>query len=463
MIEVVVVKFKKIILSCIFMSLIFLILFLFFTHFDIKDEVILFGETYTPKVKAYNFFSDLSDKVKIKSNIDINKIGRYSVEYKIKYLFLDIKKNTYVDVIDNEAPVINLKGNNPSVSCPNKEYTEEGYVALDNYDGDITDKVVIEKDNGNIYYNVFDSSNNNIKVERRIIYDDEVTPELTLNGNSSMSIYLGNRYVEPGYVALDNCDGDISGNVKAIGNVDTSKIGTYKIKYEIADSSNNMVTAERVVVVRKKLNYYGNGKIYLTFDDGSSYLTNQILDILKEENIKATFFVVSVNSITKRAYDEGHAIALHSNTHNYSYIYSSVDNYFNDLNSISNQVYNLIGLRSKIIRFPGGSSNNICKNYRSGIMTELTGEVLNRGYIYFDWNIDSNDAGSDIYNSNNIYYNVVNNLSHDKTNVVLMHDSAGHEATVNALRNIISYGKTYGYSFDVITADTPVVVHPINN
>ena len=96
-------------------------------------------------------------------------------------------------------------------------------------------------------------------------------------------------------------------------------------------------------------------------------------------------------------------------------------------------------------------------------MSYLTTEVVNRGYIYFDWNISSGDAGGDIYNSNNIYYNVVNNLSHSKTNIVLMHDSGGHEATVDALRNIISYGKEYGYSFKIITSDTPVVTHRVNN
>jgi len=376
---------------------------------------------------------------------------------------LNLKKKFIVKVIDNESPLISLLGNDTATVCPGKEYVDEGYSAIDNYDGDITSNVTVERNTDSIFYNVVDSSNNVSKIERKLIYEDKENPNIILNGNSTISVYLGNRYNEPGYVAIDNCDGDISNNVKVTGYVDTSKIGTYTLNYEIVDSSGNNAIVERIVVVRKKINYYGNGKIYLTFDDGSSYLTNQILDILNEENVKATFFVVHANQTTKRAYDEGHAIALHSNTHNYGYIYSSVDNYFNDLDSISNNVYNITGFRSKIIRFPGGSSNFISRNYRVGIMTQLTGEVLNRGYIYFDWNIDSNDAGSDIYNSENIYYNVVNNLSHGKTNVVLMHDSAGHDATVSALRNIIQFGKTYGYTFDIISENTPVVVHGVNN
>ena len=123
----------------------------------------------------------------------------------------------------------------------------------------------------------------------------------------------------------------------------------------------------------------------------------------------------------------------------------------------------MIGLYPKIVRFPGGSSNTISRNFSSGIMSYLTKEVLKRGYVYFDWNIDANDAGSDVNNSTNIYYNVVNNLSHNKTNIVLMHDSSGHTATVSALRDIIKFGKEHGYSFKAITDDTPVVIHNVNN
>jgi len=457
------VKLKKIILILVIVISLVILFILTFPKVEFNDEIIYVGNDFNPSVKVYNYFSDISNKVKISNTVDVNKIGKYNITCSFKYLFFNVKRSFTVEVIDNEFPVITLSGSNPSFSCPNKEYVEEGYSAIDNYDGDITDKVIVKKENGNILYTVLDTSGNGNVIERKIIYDDKETPTITLNGDSTVGVYLGNRYNEPGYSAYDNCDGDITSNVIVSGSVDASKIGAYTLKYEITDSSNNTFSIERTIVVRKKVNSYGNGKIYLTFDDGSSYLTNQILDILNSENVKATFFVVHANEITKRIYDSGHAIGLHSNTHNYSYIYSSVDNYFDDLNKINNKVYKIIGFNPKIIRFPGGSSNTVSRNYKTGIMTYLTGEVLNRGYIYFDWNIDSNDAGSDIYNSNNIYYNVVNNLSHSKTNVVLMHDSAGHEATVNALKKIIEYGKAYGYSFDVITEDTPVVEHSVNN
>ena len=208
---------------------------------------------------------------------------------------------------------------------------------------------------------------------------------------------------------------------------------------------------------------YGLEYIYLTFDDGPSYLTGKILDILDSENIKATFFVTHGGDYLKRAYNSGNTIALHTYTHNYSYVYSSIDNYFIDLNNVSNSVYNSIGIHPKIIRFPGGSSNTISKNYSNGIMSRLTNEVINRGYTYFDWNVDSNDAGGDGYNNNKIYNNVINGLSHSKTNIVLMHDSESHSASVDALRNIIKYGKNNGYTFKAITSDTPIVRHGANN
>lgn len=457
-------KFKKLVISFMFLSLFMFIESFFIPYFELVNVESNIGTEYTPIVKGYTALFDFSNKVNVNTyDVDVNKIGTYVVEASMKILFFNIKKNFYISIVDKEKPIIELSGDNPSYVCNGKSYVEEGYIVNDNYDGNITNNIVITEFDNSILYSVTDSSGNESKLERKIVVGDKEKPLINLNGDSIINLYLGERYYEPGYTASDNCDGDITDNVAVIGSVDTTKIGSYTIKYEITDSIGNYNSIERTVIVKKKPNYYGNGNIYLTFDDGPSYLTNRILDILDEEGVKATFFVTSANESTRRAYNSGHAIALHTSSHNYSYIYSSADNYFNDLNAVSDAVYNVIGIRPNIIRFPGGSSNTVSRNYNIGIMSYLTMEVVNRGYIYFDWNISSGDAGGDIYNSTNIYYNVVNNLSHSKTNVVLMHDSAGHEATVDALRNIISYGKEYGYSFKTITSDTPIVTHRVNN
>ncbi len=206
--------------------------------------------------------------------------------------------------------------------------------------------------------------------------------------------------------------------------------------------------------------------IYLTFDDGPSHLTPQILDILKQEQVAATFFVIGPSldkykDVIKRAHDEGHTIALHSNTHNYSYIYSSDENYFNDLNTIKSRIYNIIGVNSRIIRLPGGSSNTVSKKYNKNIITRITNKLTENEYYYFDWNVDSKDASGKI-SADNIYQNTISNLHHG-TNIVLMHDAASKKSTVEALSNIIKYGKNNGYTFAKISKNTRTTHHHINN
>lgn len=206
--------------------------------------------------------------------------------------------------------------------------------------------------------------------------------------------------------------------------------------------------------------------IYLTFDDGPSHLTAQILDILKQEQVAATFFVIGPSldkykDVIKRAHDEGHTIALHSNTHNYSYIYSSDENYFNDLNTIKSRIYNIIGVNSRIIRLPGGSSNTVSKKYNKNIITRITNKLTENEYYYFDWNVDSKDASGKI-SADNIYQNTISNLHHG-TNIVLMHDAASKKSTVEALSNIIKYGKNNGYTFAKISKNTRTTHHHINN
>lgn len=457
-------KFRKIyFVILVIIALLTLTFILSIPKFNLENKVGEVNKDYIPVIKVYNVFHDFTNDVTMESDVDNSKIGKYKIKCKVKVLFLNFHKIFDVDIVDTEKPSIELNGNNPSLVCPNHLYNEEGYTAFDNYDGDITDKVSVFIQTDRILYSVIDNSNNKFEIERELVYNDVEKPSISLKGNNTITIYLGSKYNEPGYSAIDNCDGDITDKVKVSGNVDTTKIGNYVLKYEVNDSSGNTNEVERTIVVKKRIYTYGNGIIYLTFDDGPSYLTKQILDILEQENVKATFFVTSANEYTRQAYEVGHAIGLHSNTHKYSYIYSSSENYFNDLENISSNVYNVIGIRPTIIRFPGGSSNTVSRNYCQGIMSSLTAEVLNRGYIYFDWNVDSNDAGNDINNSQMIYYNVINNLSHNKTNVVLMHDSSGHKATVDALKDIIDFGKSNGYTFMPITKDTPIVIHSVNN
>ena len=160
-------------------------------------------------------------------------------------------------------------------------------------------------------------------------------------------------------------------------------------------------------------------------------------------------------------YDEGHTIAIHTATHDYATVYSSVDSYFNDLNIVNERIKRITGEYSYIVRFPGGSSNTISRRYSQGIMTTLTQEVVNRGYKYYDWNVSSGDAAGGSPSPDTIRNNVVNALRKDRINMVLMHDIKTY--TRDALRDIIRYGKENGYTFEKITINTEMVKQRVNN
>ena len=208
-----------------------------------------------------------------------------------------------------------------------------------------------------------------------------------------------------------------------------------------------------------------NKVCYLTFDDGPTARTLEILKILKKYDVKATFFVINTGNFNyiKQIHAEGHAIGLHAYSHNYAKIYANTASYFNDLQALSNKVYATIGVRPNIMRFPGGSSNVISRIYSSGIMTALSKLVTNRGFAYFDWNVDSDDAGS----SGSSYTRIINNVlagANGKNSIcVLMHDAAAKTSTVQALPKIIEGLKARGYRFEVLTKDVTGFHHGINN
>lgn len=438
-------------------------------HINGKEVVeIVFSTKYTEAgVKASFLGKDITKNIKIKSNIKENKIGTYEVTYYLDDFIIPISKKRIVKIIDKEKPKLSIKGDKTIYLCPGKEYVEDGFNAIDDYDGDITKKVKVTKEKDKIIYTVKDSSNNKKTITRKIIYKDNEKPNIQFNGLNEINIELGSNFQDPGYSAYDNCDGDITKKVEIIGNVDTNKEGTYTLTYVVTDLIGNKTKLERKINVYKNLTPNNGvqkpGVIYLTFDDGPKEgTTNIILDILKEENVKATFFVTNKgpDELIKRAAIEGHTVGLHTASHDYANIYSSTEAYFNDLLTVENRVKRVTGFDSKIIRFPGGSSNTVSRRYSKGIMSFLTNEVLRRGYRYYDWNISSGDAGSTT-DPNQVYLNVISSLSHERPNIVLMHDIKTY--TRDALKNIIRYGKDNGYTFEAITTDTEMVTQRVNN
>ncbi len=401
-------------------------------------------------------------------NVDTTKLGEYFLSYKYKIKNKEEKLEKKVVVYDDIKPSIIIDSS--LEFCKNGNIGKGEYHAIDNYDGDLTDKVKLSIEGDKSYLEVMDSSNNKTSIEVDVL-EFTSDPVITLNGKSTVYLTVGDTYKESGYEASDICDGDLTSKVKVSGNVNTNSVGTYTLTYQVENSEGKTAEVKRKVVVQKKVYVVNgsscnkNGAIYLTFDDGPGTGTEKILNVLRDEGVKATFFVTraGADSLIKREFDEGHTVALHTWTHDYATVYASMDAYFNDLNKVSDRVKRITGVESKIIRFPGGSSNTVSRKYQTGLMTLLTREVLSRGYRYHDWNVDSNDAGScaKVGSSVCVYNSVIKGLSLNKCNMVLMHDIKSY--TANAISDIIRYGKQNGYTFEVITMDTPMVTQRVNN
>lgn len=397
---------KRLIFICLGLLLIFSIIILGLVKPKIelkgkKTITINYNEQYQDQGATASYFGHNETKnIKVKGKVDNTKPGKYKIEYSLKKLFFKVKVTRVVEVIDNIKPV------------------------------------------------------------------------LTLKGNTTYNQRLNESFKEPGYEAIDEIDGDLTNKVEVEGNVDTNKEGTYELIYKVRDNSGNIEEAKRKIVVYKKVDINSGssipGVIYLTFDDGpNGNTTNRILDILKEEGVKATFFVTcnGPDSVILREFNEGHKIGLHTCTHNWN-IYSSETAYFEDLNKVKARVKNLTGQETDIIRFPGGSSNTVSRKYATGIMTLLSNSVLEKGYRYYDWNVCGEDAGNcakaGVTDKKSCVYNyTVKGLSKSKPNIVLLHDIKSY--TVEALRDIIRYGKNNGYSFDVLSSDVAMVKFRINN
>lgn len=464
-------KIITLIVSLLILILLFISLHIFVPNITIIGDEVLelsYHDNYIEQGATVKLLKrNLTSKLKITGSVDTSKVGKYTITYKVNYGIFKIKNTRKVLVVDRVKPTIELTGEKEVNICPNKDFIELGYTAYDEYDGDITSKVKIDKKEDRIIYTVEDSSKNKYSITRKINKIDKEKPEITLKGNSTIYLSLEDKYQEPGYEALDNCSGDITSKVEVSGEVKEKTEGIYTLTYQVEDDSGNKTHITREVRVFKKTDpnsgVIKNGAIYLTFDDGPSATTTaKILDVLKEEGVKATFFVTNngPDYLIKRMYDEGHTIALHTASHDYSVVYKSEDNYFNDLKTVSDRVERITGQKSMIVRFPGGSSNTVSRRYSQGIMSRLSELLFNQGYRYYDWNVDSMDA-STARSKDDVYRNVTNQLSKSRANMVLMHDIK--YPTMEAIRDIIRYGKQNGYTFEKIDMNTYMVRQRINN
>jgi peptidoglycan/xylan/chitin deacetylase (PgdA/CDA1 family) len=201
--------------------------------------------------------------------------------------------------------------------------------------------------------------------------------------------------------------------------------------------------------------YYGEKTVYLTFDDGPDPdNTPVILKVLREQGVKATFFVVGSEvekypDLLKQVYQEGHAIGNHTYSHVYRDIYKSVGTYSAELNRTDETIKKAIGVRPRITRAPGGSAGSFTREYWDTLKT--------LGYIEVGWNVSSGDASR--AKATQLVANIESQVTKNKFLwshvIVLMHDGRGHAETAKALPEIIKIFKDRGFEFRVVNLETP--------
>lgn len=224
--------------------------------------------------------------------------------------------------------------------------------------------------------------------------------------------------------------------------IDTSALSGYQTKYK------------GLYAVKKEEIPLETKTMFLTFDDGPSGVTKQVLDELDAAGVKATFFVTpgtvsreSADEIMRDIVERGHKIGIHTSSHDYKKIYQSVDAFVSDMNDINQIVYNATGVRCEIYRFPGGSLNA----YNKSVASEIATEMSRRGFSAYDWNVSLKDAEGKKYTSDELFANAKESMQGQKKLIVLAHDAGAQKQTSGAISKIVNYAKEQGYVFDVLT------------
>lgn len=204
--------------------------------------------------------------------------------------------------------------------------------------------------------------------------------------------------------------------------------------------------------------------IYLTFDDGPSIYTAELLDILEKHGARATFFLVNtgidMEHLLQRMANEGHSIGIHSYSHDFKTIYSSDEAFMEDLYAMQRLIYENCGIVTTLMRFPGGGSNTVSRQYSWKIMSRLTKRVAQEGFTYFDWNVDSGDAYG-CPDPERIYQKVITGIQGKNIAVVLQHDVNG--CSVQTVERIILWGMENGYDFRALTENSAPCRHRVQN
>ena len=228
--------------------------------------------------------------------------------------------------------------------------------------------------------------------------------------------------------------------------------------YSHYDAAGNPPTAPGLAM-RPRQFQSENGKMaFLTFDDGPyPSTTPKILSILAQEKVHATFFDVGQRvelnpNLLKAEYDQGNEIGNHTYSHNMAEVYKGPAAFMSDVTKAETVIYNVIGIRPQIIRAPGGTVGNFNINYFNAVDAG--------GYLMEDWNVDSGDTDASLVPENQLIHNVEQQIQGKTRVVILMHDLAGKNTTIQALPIIIEMLKKQGFSFGVLGPHVRPIVFP---
>lgn len=237
--------------------------------------------------------------------------------------------------------------------------------------------------------------------------------------------------------------------------VDTNNtVNTEEGEKAVTGSSQAALDAEKQNSMEKV-----SKRVYLTFDDGPSIYTGQILDVLAANQVKATFFVIGRDEqyydYYKRIVDEGHTIGMHSYSHIYQDFYASQESFADELTRLNDLIYQVTGTRSTIFRFPGGSSNNVAPLPIQDYIAYLNEQGIN----YYDWNALSGDAVTAGLSPEQLVNNIMNDVEKNENSIVLMHDLQTTHTTVESLQLLIDTLKSEGYEILPIDGNAPLIQH----
>lgn len=201
--------------------------------------------------------------------------------------------------------------------------------------------------------------------------------------------------------------------------------------------------------------------IYLTFDDGPSIYTEDVLALLERYNIKATFFVCDNGrpQLITKIHEAGHSVGIHCQTHDYDVVYKSEEAYFKDLHAMEDIIYKQTGEYTTLVRFPGGSSNKV-SSFNPGIMTRLTEQLEQQGYQYFDWNVSAGDTKTK--DTAEIVAKLKKETKNKEYAVTLMH-SEYKKYSFDAIEEYILWALDNGYTFLPLEPSSPNAHQRINN